>query len=71
MTKRASDAQSRRPQRLLDKHHVAKVLGLRPETVARMARRGEIPALKIAGRYRFDPDSLAAWIDAQAAGEDE
>jgi excisionase family DNA binding protein len=50
---------------LLSKHEVAAALDLSPETVARMARRGELPARLVAGRYRFDAAEVQAWLDAQ------
>lgn len=50
---------------LLSKHDVAATLDLSPETIARMARRGELPARLIAGRYRFDPTEISTWLEAQ------
>jgi len=50
---------------LLTKHEVAERLGLSPETVSRMARRGELPSRMVAGRYRFDPDEIQEWLDRQ------
>ena len=59
------------PKKLLDKHAVAKLLGLSTETVRRMVARGDLPAKKVAGRLRFDPREIQAWLDRQAAYEDE
>lgn len=49
----------------VSKYPVAKLLGLSPETVARMARRGEIPSKLVAGRYRFDLQEVEAWLEEQ------
>ncbi len=50
---------------LWTKHQVAVRLDLSPETVTRMARRGELPCRMVAGRYRFDPDEIRAWLEQQ------
>lgn len=50
------------PRKLLDRRNVARILGLNPETVRRMVARGELPALKLAGRLRFDPRALSEWM---------
>ena len=50
---------------LMSKHEVAAALDLSPETVARMARRGELPARLVAGRYRFDAAEVEAWLEAR------
>lgn len=49
----------------VSKYPVAELLGLSPETVARMAQRGEIPSRLIAGRYRFDLQEVEAWLEEQ------
>ncbi len=51
--------------RLLTVHEVADQLGYHPETVREMARRGEIPALKLGGRtspYRFRQSQIDAHL---------
>ncbi len=53
------------PRRLLNRRNVARILGLNPETVRRMVARGELPAMKVAGRLRFDPRLLSAWMSRQ------
>lgn len=50
---------------LLTKHEVAALLTLTPETVARMAARGELPARRVANRYRFDRAEVEAWLSRQ------
>lgn len=59
------------PKKLLDKHAMARLLGLSTETIRRMVARGDLPGKKVAGRLRFDPREIQAWLDEQAAYEDE
>jgi len=42
---------------------VAEYLQLDEHTVYRMARKGEIPAYKVAGQWRFKKDSIEKWLD--------
>lgn len=52
--------------RLLNVAEVAEQLGCHPETVREMARRGDIPSLKLGGRtspYRFRQASIDAHLD--------
>lgn len=51
--------------KLLKKHEVAARFGLSSETVARMARRGEIPSRLVANRYRFSAAEIEAWLEEQ------
>ena len=51
--------------RLISKREVAARLALTPETVARMARRGELPAHRVAGRYRFSAAEIERWLEQQ------
>ena len=37
---------------------IAKMLGCSPRTIVRGANDGEIPALKVRGRYRFNPEQV-------------
>lgn len=56
--------------RLLTVDQVAEMLGLHPETVREMARKGLLPALKLGGRtspYRFRPAALEAHLAALEA----
>ncbi len=41
---------------------VAEYLRLDEHTVYRMARKGEIPAYKIAGQWRFKKDMIEKWL---------
>lgn len=52
-------------ERMLGIKDVAKILGLGDTWVHRAARKGNLPAVKIAGKYRFKPSELQRWIDDQ------
>ena len=41
-------------EELLATREIAGYLKLRPETVLRKIKRGDIPAIKVGGRFRFD-----------------
>ncbi len=47
---------------LLTTQEMASYLKLRPETVLRKARKGELPAVKIGRQYRFDMDQINNWL---------
>ena len=49
-------------QRLLTVEEVAEYLQLDKHTIYRMARRGEIPAIKIAGKWRFKKEKIDEWL---------
>jgi excisionase family DNA binding protein len=53
---------------LLSDTKVSKLLGLHPKTVARMARRGELPAIRIGRYWRFRASELDAWLETIASG---
>ena len=42
----------------------AEFLGVHPETVRRLARKGEIPAFKVGKDWRFQREALVRWIEA-------
>jgi excisionase family DNA binding protein len=44
---------------------VAGLLNLDPDTIVRYANAQKIPAFKVGSRWRFDPEALASWIEAQ------
>ncbi len=53
---------------------VAQLLKVAEKTVYTMAQKGELPAFKVGGQWRFRRADLDAGIDAKtrrAAGEDE
>jgi excisionase family DNA binding protein len=41
---------------------VAKVLGVSPQQIYKMAASGSIPSLRISGAIRFDPGEVADWL---------
>lgn len=56
--------------RLLTVREVAEQLGYHPETVRTMARRGQIPALKLGGRtspYRFRQAQIDVFLATREA----
>ena len=47
---------------LLTTREIAQYIRLRPETVLRKVRNGEMPAIKIGGRFRFDKEQVDEWL---------
>lgn len=54
---------------LLSDVRAGELLGLHPKTVQRLARQGELPAVRIGRYWRFRASSLNAWIDLQSTGQ--
>jgi excisionase family DNA binding protein len=50
---------------LLTIPEVKDLLGFHEVTLRDWARAGRLPALRIAGVWRFDPVELAAWVEAR------
>ena len=48
---------------LLDDEQAGEMLGLHPKTIQRLARRGEIPAVRIGRYWRYRASVLNQWID--------
>lgn len=46
---------------------VALLLKVAEKTVYTMAQRGQIPAFKVRGQWRFKRDDIERWIDEQKA----
>jgi excisionase family DNA binding protein len=44
---------------------IAKLLGVTPQHIYRMAANGSIPSFRISGSVRFDPDDVAAWLQGK------
>jgi excisionase family DNA binding protein len=44
---------------------VSDLLCFHPVTLRDWARAGRLPAMRIAGAWRFDPAELAAWVEAR------
>jgi excisionase family DNA binding protein len=49
-------------ERLLTAKEVADLVGLKPTTIVRKARIGEIPALKLGRQFRFDKNQIEEWL---------
>lgn len=57
---------------MLEKRHealkvaeVAKIMGVTPQHIYKMASAGEIPCFRVRGAIRFWPSELAEWIKSQ------
>jgi hypothetical protein len=51
---------------LWDKYDVAHWLGVLPARVQRMAREGELPAIRLPGKendFVFEPEALREWLE--------
>jgi len=46
---------------------VAKLFGVTPQHIYKMAASGNIPSFRILGSVRFDPDEVAAWLKEKQA----
>ena len=53
---------------LLSDTHAGELLGLHPKTVQRLARAGDIPALRIGRYWRFRASELNEWLETLATG---
>jgi excisionase family DNA binding protein len=63
-----SSLNSPRLEPLLSDVEVGDFLGLHPKTVQRMARSGQIPAVRIGRYWRFRASELNAWLGSLANG---
>ncbi len=54
---------------LLDDKQAGEMLGLHPKTVQRLARRGEIPAVRIGRYWRYRASVLNQWIEVNSSGQ--
>jgi len=50
---------------LLTSKEASRVLKIHPKVLERMAKRGEIPALKVGKFWRYRATTLDAWISAR------
>ncbi len=41
---------------------IAKILGVTPQHIYKMAAKGAIPSFRNSGSVRFDPDDVATWL---------
>ena len=44
---------------------LAEYLNIAEKTVYSYAQKGQIPGFKIVGNWRFDPEDIKAWVEAQ------
>lgn len=44
---------------------IAKLLGVTPQHIYKMAASGSIPSFRVSGSVRFDPDDVAAWLEGK------
>lgn len=54
---------------LLSDVEAAELLGLHPKTLQRMARQGDIPAIRVGRYWRFRASELDEWIRLQSTGQ--
>ncbi len=54
---------------LLSEVQTGELLGLHPKTVQRLARNGELPAIRIGRYWRFRASALNEWIQLQSSGQ--
>jgi excisionase family DNA binding protein len=52
---------------LLDAKKVGRLLGLHPQTVQRLARSRELPALRYGRIWRFRRSDVEAWIQSRVS----
>jgi excisionase family DNA binding protein len=48
---------------LLSIYKTARRLSVSEKTIRRLIRSGELPALRVGGSVRIDPDELNAWLE--------
>ncbi len=54
--------------KLLTPAEVGEILGVHSKTVERMARRGELPGIRIGRYWRFAPVELSRWLADKSKG---
>ena len=47
---------------------VAEMLRLSPQTLYKLLKEGQIPAIKVGSQWRFDRDRVREWIGSQLEG---
>jgi excisionase family DNA binding protein len=53
---------------LLTIAQVSDLLGFHEVTLRNWVRAGKLPAVRIAGQWRFDPAELAGWVEVRRMG---
>ncbi len=64
MSKPAGECRTSPSPRLLDLHQVAEQLNVKERHVRRLVAERRIPFVKWGHLLRFDPEEIAAWLDA-------
>ncbi len=59
------------PDEILTLAEVAQLLKVADKTVYTMAQRGEVPAFKVRGQWRFKRDDLDQWIEQQKLSQSD
>lgn len=54
---------------LLNDRQAGEMLGLHPKTLQRLARRGEVPAVRIGRYWRYRASVLNQWIEVNSSGQ--
>jgi len=54
--------------KLLNTNEIAEYLNLEAVTVRRKAAKGEIPAIRVGKRFRFDKDQIDSWLSRRTSG---
>jgi excisionase family DNA binding protein len=50
---------------LLNSRQVGEILGMHPKVIERMAKRGDVPALKVGKFWRYRASALDGWINSR------
>jgi len=58
-------------ERLMTIKELAEYLQLEEHTIYKMVRKGEIPAYKIAGQWRFKREMIEEWLDQKLVSNGE
>jgi len=53
------------PEALLTSQEASQILKIHPKVLERMAKRGEVPALKVGKFWRYRASTLDAWITSR------
>jgi excisionase family DNA binding protein len=56
-------------EKLLTSKEVGEVLGVHPKVAERMAKRGELPGLKVGRFWRYRASALDGWINSRLQSE--
>ena len=56
-------------EELLTAKELAQYLKVKPQTVLRKARKGELPAIRVGQRLRFNKKQINRWLSEQTAGK--